>query len=213
MRSLESALTALVDRTSPGVVRLGIPKHAWMREYASYEVSIQTRSYDDMFSGKTLGEAIRSALDAFEDPAKPEGDIDPVVPSWYRVSRMQREIVQRTLERYRAEHMARAAEANIRNASSAAAAEYAMADAFKAAIDTLYYDEVDEHHAPLEQEPLQARVEGSTTVVKGKEIESNDRRTRQEREKALASTVAELKAKNREKARASKRVDESARGR
>lgn len=172
-----------------------------MREYASYEVAIQTRSYDELYSGKTIGEAIRSAVDEYEDATRPEGHTDPVVPSWYRVSRMQREVVERTLERHRHEHMARAAEANIRGARADATAEYAMADAFKAAIDTLYYDEVDDRQFALEQEPLQRRADGSPTVEKGKEIEANDRRTRSEREKALAATVAELKAKNRERAR------------
>ncbi len=206
MRSLESVLAALVDRASPGVVRLGVPKHAFMREHASYEVAIQTRSYDELYSGTTVGEAIRSAMDSFEDSTRPEGDTDPVVPSWYRVSRMQREVVERTLERHRHEHMARAAEANIRGARADATAEYAMADAFKAAIDTLYYDEVDDRHFALEQEPLQPRVDGSVTVAKGKEIEANDRRTRKEREKALAATVAEMKAKNRERARTTKQA-------
>jgi hypothetical protein len=142
-----------------------------MREYASYEVSVQTRSYDELFSGKSVGDAIRSALEGIEDP-KVEGDTDPVVPSWYRVSRMQREIVERTLERHRAEHMARAAEANIRNVVSDAAAEYAIADAFKAAMDTLYYDEVDDEQGPLGKEPLQARDGSSGIVAKGCEIEA-----------------------------------------
>lgn len=201
MRSLEAVLTALVDRTSPGVVRLGVPKHAFTREYASYEVAIQTRSYDELYSGKTIGDAIRSALDEYEDATRPEGHTDPVVPSWYRVSRMQREIVERTLERYRHEHMARAAEANIRGNGSEANAEYAMADAFKAAIDTLYYDEVDDRQFALEQEPLQPRVQGSLTVEKGKEIEANNRQAQKKRDRTLAAAVAELKAKNRKRAR------------
>jgi hypothetical protein len=104
-------LPLLVDRTSPGVVRLGVPKRAFTREYASYEVAIQTRSCDELYSGKTIGEAIRSALDEYEDKTRPEGYTDPVVPSWYRVSRMQREIAERTLERHRHEDMGRGAEA------------------------------------------------------------------------------------------------------
>lgn len=53
----------------------------------------------------------------------------------------------------------------------------------------------------LEQQRLQPRARGSTAVEKGKVRDADDPRTRKEREKAIAATVAELKAKNRERAR------------
>jgi hypothetical protein len=201
MRKLESVLKELVDRASPGEVRLNVPRSAWMREYASYEVSIQTRSFDEIFTGKTIGDAIRSAAEGMAEPAV-EGDRDPVVPSWYRVSRMQREIVQQTLERHRARHMANAAAANIANSPVVAQAEYAMADAFKAALAVLDYEENDEEQGPLEREVLAPRDATSKIVAKNQAIERAEHARTKERETRLAATVKDLRDKNRAKARA-----------
>jgi hypothetical protein len=201
MRSLEAVLKELVDRVSPGDVRLNVPRPAWMREYASYEVCIQTRSFDECFSGKTIGDAIRSAAEGVAEPIV-EGDRDPIVPSWYRASRMQRELVERTLERHRAKHMANAAAANIANNSSVAQAEYAMADAFKAALMALEYEDNDEQHGPLEKEPLAARDQASKISAKSRDIERGETVPSTGREARVAATVKELRDKNRARARA-----------
>ena len=57
MRSFEKHVIDLIERASPGEVRLSVPRAAWMKEYASYEVSIQTRGYDDICTGKTIADA------------------------------------------------------------------------------------------------------------------------------------------------------------
>jgi hypothetical protein len=201
MRRLEAVLKALVDRVSPGDVRLNVSRAAWMRDGTSYEVSLQTRSFDEITSGETIGEAIRMALDVLEQPPV-EGDTDPFVPSWYRVTRMQRELVERTLERCHAKHMARAAAANIAHAAAVAQAEYAMADAFKAALASLEFEDTDGHQEALEKEPLAARDPDSPIVSKSEAVERNDGSSRKEREARLAATVAELRAKNQARAKA-----------
>lgn len=201
MRRLDAVLKELIDRASPGDVRLNVPRSAWMREYASYEIAIQTRSYDEIFTGETISDAIRSAADAMAQPPV-EGDRDPIVPSWYRVSRMQREFVQRTLERHRAKHMANAAAANIANSLVVAQAEYAMADAFKAALAALDYEENDEEHRPLEREILAPRDASSKIVAKNQAIERGEQVQTKEREARLAATVKDLREKNRTRARA-----------
>ena len=69
MRGLEKDLQTLINRVAPGNVRLNITRAAWLREYGKYEVSVQTRSFDELSTGKTIGDATRSALDASEQPA------------------------------------------------------------------------------------------------------------------------------------------------
>lgn len=200
MPPLEEILQKLVNHVSPGEVRLNVSRVAWMRDLECYEVSIQTRSYDEGFTGKTIAEAIRSAAEGMEKPPS-EGDIDPVVPSWYRVSRMQREVVERTLERYRARHMANAAAANIANNTNEARAEYAIADAFKAALESLEYEETDGDMGPLEKEVLAPRQSTSKATTKGIEIEQGGKVPTKEREGRLAATVKQLKNKNHNKAK------------
>jgi hypothetical protein len=97
--------------------------------------------------------------------------------------------------------MAKAAAANIAHANSLAQAEYAMADAFKAAMMVLDYEEKDEKDAPIEREPLAARNPTSPLVAGGREIEVNEAAARKEREARVAANLAELRAKNRESAR------------
>lgn len=203
MRSLAKDLTTLVEKVSPADVRLRVPRHAFLRETGGFEVSLLTRGFDECFGGKTIREAVDSALYDVENP--PEGSGDPFVPSWLRLSRMQRELVEHTLRRLAEKHMARAAAANI-GAGPKAQADYAMADAFRAALDALAFDDTDDHSAPLEHEPLEARTASADSVTtKEQEVERNDFRSRKERRAALSKAVAELKQKNREQARSGRK--------
>jgi hypothetical protein len=82
MRSLEAVLTSLVDRVSPGDVRFNITRSAFMREFANYEMSVTTRSHDEVFNGKTIGEAVRSAIESLEQSTKMHGDVDLRLRPW-----------------------------------------------------------------------------------------------------------------------------------
>ena len=98
--------------------------------------------------------------------------------------------------------MANAAAANIAHKTSEAQAEYALADAFKAALDILFYEDNDAEQAPLEKEPLAARDPSSPIVEKSIDVELNGGKVaRKERAAKLAETVAELRKKHRETAR------------
>lgn len=197
MRSLEATLTTLLEKVAPGELKVAVPRFAVLQDLDRCEVSFRTRGYDEVFCGKSIREAAEMALESLEDP--PAGDVDPIVPSWYRLSRMQRQFVEQTLKGLLADHMARAASLNIAR-SPQAHAEYAMADAFQAALVALEFDDVDEHLAPLPVEPLQARVEAEKKETDWVDSTGDLRKKKGE---ALSSAVAALKKKNRGQARRS----------
>ncbi|RLB55849.1 MAG: hypothetical protein DRI90_19165 [Deltaproteobacteria bacterium] len=198
MKSLEVLLQELINKVSPAEVRLGIPRYAAIREVADVELSFRTRGWDEGFCCKSIRGVVEDALHSLEDAQ--DGDSDPVIPSWYRVSRMQRQVVNQTLKQRAAEHMARAAEANIASRTTASAAEYAMADAFEAALDALMFDNADNDGEVLPQERLEPRepepqTDQPVTPDEGKAPSQG------ERKKKLSSAVKELKSANRRRAR------------
>ena len=138
----------------------------------------------------TVRDAVFSALQSLEDA--PDGDIDPIVPSWYQLTRMQRQFVTQTLRRHLAQHMAAAAEANLVR-SRAAEGEYLQADSFKAALDALEVTNTNVEGDLVPQEPLQARAVAEPE--RDTELQARRRRA------ALATAVEELKAENRERAK------------
>jgi len=195
MRTLDKTLATLLEKVSPGELKIAVPRFAVLQDVARYEVSFRTRGYDEVFCGKTIRQAAEMALESLEDP--PEGEVDPIVPSWYRLSRMQRQVVEQTLKRLLADHMAGAASLNIAR-SPQAQAEYAVADAFQAALAALEFDDVDEHHGALPAEPLQARVEAEQSETDWADTSGAVRKQKGE---ALSAAVAALKKKNRGKGR------------
>jgi hypothetical protein len=74
MPSLETTLSTLITKVSPGGLTLSIPRFAALRDESYFEVSVQTRSYDEVFMGKTVGEAIRNAHSSILDPS-PGGEM------------------------------------------------------------------------------------------------------------------------------------------
>jgi hypothetical protein len=109
---------------------------------------------------------------------------------------MQREAVEQVLRGCLADHMAKAAMANIAR-SSAAHSEYSIADAFKAAIEALQFDDADEDHIALPQtEPLKA-------VTSPLDATDSDVRTPEKRAK-LTDTVVSFVRRTKANARKSK---------
>jgi len=177
-------------------VKLSQSRIALPDEPVTYEVSFQTRSFDQGFIGKTIREVVTSALESIEDA--PEGDIDPIVPSWYQLSRMQREFVIQTLRQHSSEHLAAAAAANLAHSRDAEVA-YLKADAMIAALNALEVPNVNHDGELLPQEPLQAR-----TATEPERDDGDDARSA--RREALAETVKNLKAKNKRRARGTKQA-------
>jgi len=132
MTGFEKQLIALIEAASPG--RVVFTKSRPIYEGKSgYELEIATRGTTTTTVTDDLDELIQIALEDFSS-----GDrIDPVTPAWSRVSRHHREVVIRTLQRFEAAHMARAAKAQL-GAKHSAAAEYEIADAFAAALAVLW---------------------------------------------------------------------------
>lgn len=129
-------LTALVDRVAPGAVTLAQSRFT-LDGKKGYELTLDTRESKISWHADTLAEVVD---DTHDEPAPDE---DPIRPAWRRLTRMQREVVTRTLEKLAARHMARAAAAKIASDASAFA-EYELADAFHAACEALQFVDVDE---------------------------------------------------------------------
>ena len=148
---------------SPGSLKLALPKFVTSAELEalvpgigkqnSFEVAFATRGLEDSFCGPTVRDAVESALDALENP---DGtNPDPFLPAWYRLTRFQREVVNETLKEHAARHMARASMLKVQRSSGAEAeAEWALADAFRAAVDSLVYQDVDDKGRELRKPPL-----------------------------------------------------------
>lgn len=159
-RRLETVVTALVERVAPGSVRITIPKFALqtlegvspgLGKANKFEVAYSTRGFEDSFHGSTIRHAVEAALDSLEqsDGTNP----DPFLPRWYQLSRYQREVVRRTIEERVAHHMASAAALRIANKGDAET-EWKLADAFRAALDSLEYADVDDQGRELPNPPL-----------------------------------------------------------
>lgn len=130
-------LETLLDNVTPGTLTLG--KTIWKSDGRThYDVTVDTRESKLSIGADSLEEALRDAKDSLSD-----GTEDPFRPAWSRLSRHQRELVRRTLDEAAARHMARAAAAKL-GAEGSAHAEYAMSDAFHAAVEELALWE-DEH--------------------------------------------------------------------
>ena len=206
MKDFEKRLTALVERVAPADLRIRydqpspeldalLPKS--LKGGKHYSVSFQTRAFDESGSGGSIRAAIELVLGSLEDGPK---DIDPVVPSWYALSRMQREIVEQALKGLCAEHKARGAARNLARERDAHT-EYEIADAFEAALRCLEFEYENEPGAVWE--PLQARngppVRKPTDPVEVSEKEASIARAIQR--KKLSTTVKELPKKNGARAR------------
>jgi hypothetical protein len=105
MKTFETKLAELVERVAPAELRIRYlatsPKLLELlpsiKGSKHFSVSFQTRSFDEGASGGSVREAVEMALDSLHKGPK---DIDPVVPSWYALTRMQREIVEHVLQRH-----------------------------------------------------------------------------------------------------------------
>ncbi|HMJ15113.1 MAG TPA: hypothetical protein VK524_27050 [Polyangiaceae bacterium] len=210
MNGFEKQLTALVERVAPADLRIRVVKASAelravlpdsMNGEQHYTVSFQTRSFDEGGHGGTVREAVELTLDSLEEGPK---DIDPVVPSWYALSRMQREVVEQALKGLAAEHKARAAVKNLTHERDAHT-EYEISDAFEAALACLEFEY--ENGPGAAWEPLQARngpaVHKPTDPTDPPEELSPAAQTA--RRKKLSVTVKDLRTKNRKRAAAPKR--------
>lgn len=130
-------LEKLLDNVTPGTLTLG--KTTWKSDGRNhYDVTVDTRESKLSIGADTLEAAISDAKDSLS-----EGTEDPHRPAWVRLSRHQRELVRRTLGEIAERHMAQAAAAKL-GGGGIAHAEYAMSDAFHAAVEELALWE-DEH--------------------------------------------------------------------
>src|SRR5262245_39740401 len=144
MKSLESNLAMLLEKIWPADLKLRVIKPSPKLLAAlpstgkrpTYTLSHQTRSFDEGPTGRSIRLIVEMALDGLLNGPK---DVDRPVPSWYALSRMQREIVEQTLERLAAEHRANGARRNLVR-DHGAQAEYEVADAFRAAIEALAFE-------------------------------------------------------------------------
>jgi hypothetical protein len=138
-RSLEKTLSELVRLAAPGELRLTVPVWARKLKQTEYTVSITTRGCHEGFGGATVAPAAETALGILTGP---NPDIDPIVPRWYALGRMARQVVEQVLHRALAEHLERAALAKLAGTGDAHV-EYEVADAFNAALDALHVDPLD----------------------------------------------------------------------
>jgi hypothetical protein len=136
----EKELVELIDAASPGRVVFTKSRPIYQGKSA-YALEIATRGTTTTTVTDDLEELVQVGLEDLKS-----GDlIDPVTPAWSRVSRRHREVVIRTLQSIEARHMARAAKAQL-GAKHSARAEYAIADAFAAALAVLWMtDDRDEN--------------------------------------------------------------------
>lgn len=159
----DAALAALLDALDVGRVVLLRPTFAALRESGHVELGVATRGGFCVYVAETLAEAADEARRVIEN-----GEDEPVSPAWRRLARMQREIVTEALSEARARHMRLAAEANVEDDARSAAAEYAKADAFNAALAELEFIPTDEHDVELPTEklepvrPIQPRTKRAT---------------------------------------------------
>jgi len=145
----EATLQKLVAAVDPGQVTIYRPAYAKLLGREGIAVLLQTRSEGMAFVAKTIRLAAENALDWLDEEPGP----DPIIPTWGRTTRHQRQAVIQKLRASAARHMAAAARAQIAK-DPIAAAEYELADAFTAAVQELDLIETDDEDRPLEREPL-----------------------------------------------------------
>lgn len=143
MTDLEMQLTKIVDHIAPGNVTLN-------KSRLGYELSVDRRDAKMGWVTKSIGDVVASAAEDIESP-----DDEKIIPAWRRLTRMQREVVTRTLRELESRHMAAAAVAKIARSPSAFA-EYELADAFRAAGEELDFLELDEDGGLVTNERLDA---------------------------------------------------------
>ena len=185
MKSLHAALNALVDLVTPGEIKLS-KSRLLPGESLAYDLAVRTRAFNESYTGGTVRETVLDALWGLQN----EVDIDPFVPAWHLLSRMQRELVLQTLREILARHLAAAAEANLAHSRDAEMA-YLKADAFQAAIDQLAIPNGDDEEIGCER--LQAR----TSATPERDVDVIPKQCGER----LAAAVQDLKAKNRRRAR------------
>lgn len=196
MKTLEAKLTALVDRVAPAELRIRyietpaalLKALPGLRKSKTYSVSFQTRSFDEGSVSSSVRSAIEMTLDGLERGPK---DVDPVVPSWYALSRMQREIVEQSLKRMAAEHKQRGATLNLAT-SPDAQVELEIADAFDAALRCLEFEY--ENEKGTAWEPLAARLGPATRKPTDPVDDGDDKlNSRKGRKRAFAAPQAAKK--------------------
>jgi hypothetical protein len=141
----ERELVELLDAVAPGGVEVSRTKRIFDEGRAGFCVRFVTRSTICDYLDDDLSEAIAVAAADAES-----GEEDPPIPMFHRLNRLQREVVRRVLELHAAKHMGRAAKAKL-GAGGAANAEYALADAFNAA---LYALRIADHDDDMSGMPL-----------------------------------------------------------
>lgn len=133
----ERELVELLDAVAPSGVQFARTRGIFDEGRAGFRVTCITRSTICDFLDQDLREAVAQVL----ADAK-SGEQDPYLPAFHQLDRFQREAVRRVLEEHAAAHMGRAAGAKL-GAGGSAAAEFALADAFNAALGELRCDEHD----------------------------------------------------------------------
>lgn len=146
----EALLAEVLRRIDPAELRLMVPRFAFVRERAAFELTATTRDCTISWDGKTIAAAAREALEYLETP-----DPDPFQPAWRRCSRMARHVVRNVLLQHAARHRELAASAKVAGTQSSAA-DFEIADAFFAAISELDHEDIDDDGALLQDEPLAA---------------------------------------------------------
>jgi hypothetical protein len=202
MKNFEKELTALVERVAPADLRIRylvpspklealLPKS--MKGEKHYSVAFQTRAFDESGGGDSIRRAVELVLGSLENGPK---DIDPAVPSWYALSRMQREVVEHALKGLVAQHKARAAAKNLAHERDAHT-EYEIADAFEAALQCLELEYENEPGAVWE--PMQARSGPAMRKPTDPAASQGDEASTlgAEQRKKLSTTVKELREKNK----------------
>ena len=207
VKTFESKLAELVERVAPAELRIRcLPTSPKLLELLPsiksskhFSISFQTRSFDEGSSGGSVREVVEMALDSLESGPK---DVDPVVPSWYALSRMQREIVEHVLHRYVAKHKQRGAAKSLAQDQDATH-EYAMADAFQAALACLEFEY--ENEPGTTWEPLHAPGDSVRKPTDPVESPTESRKTVAARRKKLSETAKELSDKNPQKNKKARR--------
>lgn len=145
----EDVLTALVERVSPGDVLVNKPSYAVIQGKPGFEVTLETRSGSHGYIGETLADAAQAALHDLDVEPRP----DPFVPSWRRLSRTQRELVEASLRELAAQQTARALKFKM-DGNYRSVAAFEAADAYLAALELLHHLVLDENGVELPTERL-----------------------------------------------------------
>ena len=203
MKTFETKITELVERVAPAELRIRhvVTPPALLELLPSvkgskhFSVSFQTRSFDEGAGAGSVREAVEMALDSLESGPK---DIDPGVPSWYALSRMQREVVEHVLKRHVAKHKQRGATKSL-SQDPDARHEFVIADAFEAALACLEFEYGNEPGTVWE--PLKGHGEAVRKPTDPVNAPGESRRAAAERRKKLSETAQELRMKNRSAAK------------